>query len=367
MGSNLRWIVLALTVVVVWPGMALATDDSAKGAARELANEAKRDCDAGRFEEAGRKFQRAYEIAKVPTLAVWAARSLAKHGQLVAASELYREAMNLAPNDLWVGNAQQQAQADAGKELGELQPRIPQLRVRVEGAAANDVEVAVDDVKLANALYGIEMPTDPGQWRIVGKRGTTEIEQTVDLNEGERKEVVLRFLAIPVAPVADAAEPSLAAPTTDRQETGPAPASTPPVAGAAVVPAARPNELRTASKPAPSESAVASGGAQRTWGWVAVGIGAAGLITGAVTGILVLSNSGLRRDCQNGVCDPAKVDSSKVSTYNLMRNLSTAGLIVGGVGAAVGVTLLLWTPKRESEPRMALWLGPGSAGVKGAF
>jgi hypothetical protein len=50
-----------------------------------------------------------------------------------------------------------------------------------------------------------------------------------------------------------------------------------------------------------------------------------------------------------------------------MRNISTAGFIVGGVGAAVGVTLLLWTPKPQYEPRMALWLGPSSAGVKGAF
>ena len=86
-----------------------------------------------------------------------------------------------------------------------------------------------------------------------------------------------------------------------------------------------------------------------------------------MTGILVLSNSGLRRDCPNGVCDPAKVDSSKVSTYNLLRNFSTAGLIVGGVGAAVGIPLLLWTPKHESSPRVGFWLGPASAGVRGAF
>ena len=343
MSCRLGWRVLALTVAVVWPGVALATDDSAKGAARDLANEAKRDFDAGRFADAGQKFRQAYEIAKVPTLAVWAARGLAKCGQLVAASELYRQATHLTPNDLWLGDVQKQAQADAEKELAELQPRIPRLRIRVEGAAANDVEVTIDEVKLASALYGAEVPKDPGRRRIVGKHGGETVEQTMELGEGGHKEVVLTFKAML------AEKPAIG--ETDKTK---------------VVKEERREELVTA-KPVPAEPqpVASSGRAQRMWGWIAVGVGAAGLLTGAVTGIVVAADSGLRNECQNNNCDSSKSD--KVSTYNLMRNLSTVGFIVGGVGAAVGVTLLLWTPKHESEPRVALWLGPGSAGVKGAF
>ena len=348
MCRKLRSAMLVLTVVVAWPVVARATDDSAKGAARELATEAKRDFDAGRFEEAGRKFQRAYEVAKVPTLAVWVARSLAKRGQLVAASELYRQALHLTASDLWVGNAQQQAQADAAKELGELQPRIPRLRVRVEGAAANEVDVTIDDGKIASALLGIEIPADPGRRHIVGKRGAETVEQMIELGEGEHKEAVLKFTAGPAA-LASASAAS--------------------AAGAAVDAEGRQEGSLTAATAASLEveSGASAGGAQRTWGWVAVGVGVAGLLAGAVTGILVLADSGLRSDCPNGTCNPAKVGSSKVSTYNLMRYTSTTGFIVGAVGAAVGVTLLLWTPKRESEPRVGFWLGPGSAGVNGAF
>jgi tetratricopeptide (TPR) repeat protein len=333
MSYKLGRMVLALTMVVAWSGVARATDDSAKGAARELANEAKRDYDASRFEDAGHKFQRAYEVAKVPTLAVWAARALARCGQLVAASELYRQATHLTPNDLWVGNAQQRAQADAEKELAELQPRIPRLRVRVEGAAANEVEVTIDEVKLASALYGFEIPKDPGRRRIVGKRGGETVEQAIELGEGERKQAVLTFKA--------ALAEKLPIGETDQARQ-------------------RRDELVTA-QPAPARS----GGAQRTWGWVAVGVGAAGLITGAVTGIVVAADSGLRNDCPNNTCDSSKSD--KANTYNLMRNLSTVGFIVGGVGVAVGVTLLLWAPKHEAAPQMALWFGPGTAGFKGAF
>ena len=346
MCRKLRCVVLAMMIVAACSGAALATDDAAKGAARELASEAKRDFDAGRFEEAGRKFQRAYEIAKVPTLAVWAARALAKRGQLVAASELYRQALHLTANDLWVGNAQQQAQTDAEKELAELQPRIPRLRVRVEGAAANGVGVTIDDVKLASALYGIEIPADPGRRRIVGRKGAETAEQTIDLGEGERKEAVLKFNA-----------------STPAQALASLPLPTP---ATAVAQAGQDGSL-AAPTPTLSESAASPSRARRTWGWVAVGVGTAGLLTGAVTGIIVLSDSSLRSDCPNNACDPSKVGSGRVSTYNLMRYASPVGFIVGAVGAAVGIPLLLWTQKHESEPRMALWLGPGSAGVKGAF
>jgi hypothetical protein len=328
-----------------------------KGAARALSNEAKRDFDAGRFEEAGRKFQRAYEVAKVPTLALWAARSLAKYGQLVAASELYRQATRLTPNDLWVGNAQQQAQADAGKELAELQPRIPLLRVRVEGAAANDVALTIDGTMIASALFGIDLPADPGWRRVVGKCGDESSEQTVHLREGDRKEAVVKFVARPVAQAASSARP---------------PAAVAPVAVAPVAQPISPTGTEgqsagtlTMVTPAPAEAAP-SGGVQQTLGWIAVSLGAAGLIMGGVTGVVVLSDSSLRTSCPNGTC-ASNVSKSKVDNYNTMRTLSIVGFIVGGVSAAVGVTLLVWTPSHENGPRAALWLGPGSLAVKGTF
>jgi hypothetical protein len=371
MDSRLRCAAFVLATVMVWAGTVHATDDSAKGAARELANAAKDDFDAGKFEDAGSKFQRAYEIAKVPTLAVWAARSLVKRGKMVAASELYRQAALLAPNDLWVGNSQQQAQADAEKELAELHPRIPRLRIRVEGAVANDVELTVDGARIATALLGIDLPTDPGKRHVVGKRGTDVVEQTVDLAESERKETLMKFH--PVAPVV--AQPAKPAEVFSAPPVVVQPAASLPVTNAppvvpiqAPVSEARRDGLATTpvlSVTETSSSVSNSGSAQRTWGWVVAGVGAAGLLTGAVTGIVVMSNTSLRSDCPNGGCASSK--SGSVDTYNLMRNISTAGFIVGGVGVAVGVSLLLWTPRHESEPRMALWFGPSSAGVKGAF
>ena len=314
------------------PSAALALDDAEKAAARELSTEGKTDYDESRFADAAQKFQKAYEIAKVPTLAVWAARSLVMRGQLVAASELYRQASQLSPNELWIGNAQQEAQSDAARELASLIPRIPRIRVHIEGAASRDVEVTVNGVKLLGALVDVDRLTDPGHWTIVGLRGTEKVERTIDLKEGERMDVMLSFQSsmLPTNPITVSPRP------------GPAPA-------------AQPSEPHATSA------------AQRQWGWIATGIGAAGLLTGATAGIIVASkHSSL--NCANDVCDPSKVSSSSVDGYNSWRTVSTVSLIVGGVSAAAGVTLLLTSPQpKEAGPAVGLWLGAQSAGAYGRF
>ncbi len=189
----------ALTFVTAWSGTARATDASAKVEARSLAKQAKRDFDAGHFEDAQLKFERAYAIAKVPTLALWTARVLVKRGQFVAGSEFYRQATQLGPNDLWVGHVQEKAQADARKELVALQSRIPKLRVHVQGAAPSEVELTVDDVDIEAARFGLDLPADPGRHRVVGKTQAQTLELAIDLAAGESRDAFLKFNEGPAA------------------------------------------------------------------------------------------------------------------------------------------------------------------------
>jgi len=313
MTRKLRCIALVLTVVATWSGVARATDDSAKGAARELATEAKRDFDAGHFEEAGQKFQRAYEVAKVPALAVWTARALVKYGQLVAASELYRQAKHLTPNDLWIGNVQQLAQADAEKELAELQPRIPRLRVRVEGAEANDVEFTIDDVNIANALFGVEIPKDPGRRHVVGKRGEQTVEQTIELGEGEHKEAVLTF----ISPVQLAI-----------REPPPPPRPPPP--------------------PLPPDRSY------RTLAWVAGGLGVVSLSAGGVFTALCHNNFSTTESQYN----PSAESAGK--TY---AALQWVGYGLGAASVAAAVVLFKFNPKATGPVALTPTLGQGFAGA----
>ncbi len=99
-------------------------------AVRQLSNEAASEFEAGHYQQALEKFQRAYESAKVPTLLVLVARTQVKLGHLVEAYESYHRATILEPNDLWIGSIQQESQRDAQRELDELQPRVPRLTIR---------------------------------------------------------------------------------------------------------------------------------------------------------------------------------------------------------------------------------------------
>jgi hypothetical protein len=193
MDRKLGLAALVLVFITAGSGVARATDNTARADARNLAKAAKRDFDAGHLEDAQLKFERAYGMAKVPTLALWTARVLVKRGHFVAGSELYRQAAQLTPNDLWIGHAQERAQADAKKELEELGPRIPRLRIHVQGAAPSAVELAVDDVKIEGMWLGRDLPTDPGRHRVVGKTSTQTSELALDLAEGENKDAFLKF------------------------------------------------------------------------------------------------------------------------------------------------------------------------------
>jgi hypothetical protein len=270
-------LVLVLVLVMAVSGVAHATDDSSRTDARNLARAGKRDFDAGHLEDAQLKFERAYAIAKVPTLALWTARVLVKRGQLVAAAELFRQATQLVPNDLWIGKAQEQAQTDAKRELAELESRIPKLRIHVQGATPGEVELAIDDVRIAGAWLGGDLPADLGRHRLVGKTHTQTLELSIDLAEGESKDAFLKFNegAFAAAPITNDSTP-----TTD-------PAAKSLLASVPVQTAST-NNLTT--NPLPPEP---PGGSQpiyaKWWFWTGVGAVA---IAGTVTAFVLARHQG---------------------------------------------------------------------------
>ena len=320
---------LVLTLTCAFASHAFALSDSDKEAVRSLSNDAALDFEQLRYASARDKFTRAYGIAKVPKLAVWLARSEEKLGHLVAASELYREAAGLEKNELWKGDTQQQAKDEAERELSRLSPRIPKLTVLLEGAQPSEVELSIDNASVASGLIGVERPLDPGPHEIVARRGSSSERKSLTLAEGDMQSVTLSF-----------ASPNVAVPAAAEQAS-----STP-----------------AETAPAPK----ARDQAQRTAGWIGIGVGGAGLALGAVTGILVGTKySDLKDKCgSDHVCDPAQGDD--VSSYQSLRTVSTVGFVAGGVLLATGVTLLLTSPKAESAT-VGVWLSPRGAGLRGAF
>ena len=360
MTTQLRFGLILAVALAAWSNPARALDDSDKEAIRVLSNEAAADFDQRRYDAAREKFLRAYRIAQVPKLAVWAARANEKLGHLVAAYELYLQALSFQPNDLWKADTQQQAQKDAEAELGTLQPRIPKLTIDIEGAKANEVSVRVDEKQIPSDLLGVERLANPGQRQIVGKRGDEVVNQAVNLTEGEKKHVVLRFR--------NTQAPALATPGVVAGTALSIPASQASAPSNGIAPSKTTSETNSPlsnAQPA-SEQGSPHTSTNRTLGWIGVGVGAAGLALGATTGLMVALKYGdLNPDCPNRNCNGQH--TPEVSTYNTMRTISTVGFIVGGVATAAGVTLLLTTPKEKSPARVGLWLSPNTAAITGEF
>ena len=363
---------------------AFAIDDSSRAAARTLVNEGAGFFKQGRFEEARRKFMDAYEVVKVPTVAVWAAQAHEKVGKLVAASELYESALLMQPNELWVGNAQQQAQDQAQAALKVLKPRIPTLKINLLGATPSETEVTVDSVKVPSALLALARPVDPGLHSVAASRGGKTVTQTVALVEAQQGSVTLN---VPAADVPVAAPVPLAAVAAAPAPLQPVPSSAPPVAPA---PAATPNMATPATRaaatavplapgslaPAPAHAGKQTdtvskseiGSVQRTLGWTSFGLGITGLVFGAGSGAYVaIKRTQLNNDGCNGTQCPNTSFQSGVNEFNLGRTLSTVGFVAGGVLTATGITLLITSKRRESPPNVGLMMGPGNIAMAGAW
>jgi len=305
-----------------------APSDADRAASRQLGYQGVQAYQAGDYATAEEKLRRAFDIVQVPTLGLWLARALTKNGRWVEAAEVYREVSRLEVTEGKIEN-QQEAQRTAESELKELEGKIPVLVIVAEGATPDEVAVEVDGARLPPAVLGEAWPANPGQHRIVGKWRDQLVEQTLKLAEAEKRPVKLVFQVEPAKPVAPPPKP------------GPAPVAEEPT----------------------------SGGTQRMLGWAAVGVGAAGLVTGGVTGLMVLSKkSDLEgnQHCRGTTCEEAA--HGDVDSYNRLRTISGVSFIVGGVAAAAGATLLLTLGEPDDEGRaVSGYVGVGHAGLRGSF
>jgi len=324
----LAW--LALVGITV-PTPALAADAATRSAARDLGHEGIAAYQAGEYAKASELLETAFATLKVPTLALWSARALEQNGKLVEAAERYYEATRLPLDEAREREPQLAAQAEAQTAYEAVKPRIPKVILRIEGAEASAVEVTINGEKVAPSLYAAGRPTNPGAIEVVATTRDRKVTVTEVLAEGEHRTVTLSF---------------------------PAPAAT------TAPPEPQPEPAQVAAPP------VDDGGAPPSWqrpvGWAGIGLGAAGLAFGAVTGIVALDKYGaLNTACPERQCPPSQTGAN--GSYNDFRTMSATGFIVGAVLGAAGVTLLLTAPKGREAAHFTPYIGLASAGVRGAF
>jgi hypothetical protein len=113
----------------------------------------------------------------------------------------------------------------------------------------------------------------------------------------------------------------------------------------------------------------------RAPGAVVLSLGIAGLVVGGVTGGLFLSRlAALKARCPENRCSSA--DELEARSIGTLGNVSTAGLVVGGVGVVVGGAVLLSQRSSSKSTRasnaggeggFALELAPGGVTARGWF
>lgn len=325
--AMIRKVSVVLVVAGLWPALAQAegVDDATRRAARTLAVTGVEAYEARDYATASEKLEKAYQVLKAPSLGLWSARALVKLNKLVEAAERYQEIARLGVSG---GDraVQQQAQKDAAVELEELEPQIPSLVVRLHGTNSGAVSVTVDGVTLARALLGEKRPVNPGKHRVQATSAGKTTEAVVEVAVGESKTVELAF--------------------------SDAPASAAPVEGPATTPV--------------KDDAQPGGAPRRTVGFVALGVGGAGLLFGGIASAITLGKKGEVDDnpnCNNNVCRTS--ESDLVDSYGTWRTVSSVSLIGGAVLAGLGVGLILSAP--ESSDQTAIWVGPSSIALSRRF
>ena len=318
----------ALLSLSLFFGSAVASaqpvDDASRAAGRQLGYEGVNAYTAGDYETASERLERAYAILRVPTVGLWSARSLARLGKLVAASERYQEVGRLPLPDV-ESEVHKKAQSDAQEERAALLPRLAHLRIVVSTTPASSPSfVTLDGQKLPAAVIGTELPVDPGTRHLELHMGERTTASDVTVAEGESQSVELALA----------------------DEVVPAPVP-PPV-----------HEAPVAREPA-------QGSTMRTAGWITAGVGAAGVVFGAIMGGIAASEDARLGDvCRDGVCPTRETDA--VDAYQSQRTLSIVGLWVGGAAVAAGIVLVLVAP-RPARASVSMTVGPGTFGLMGRY
>jgi len=254
----------------------------------------------GDYATACPKFEESHRLDPGAGALVNLAACREKLGQLASAWESWRQALRwLAPNDERRPSVEQRAEA--------IQKRVPWLEIELEPGAPSGTKVERDGIELGSASLGTSLPVDPGSHVIVVTSPGHEPKRfSLTLAEADRK-------TLRVSP--------------GRTMEGGAPTPTPPPPGS-------PEARAHFDEPA----------RPRILPWVIAGVGAAGVVVGAVTGGLALGKKAEVRDRCTEVADGFECDQEGLDAAHAGKTfatISTIGFVAGAVALGVGAWLIL--------------------------
>jgi hypothetical protein len=263
----------------------------------------------GDIKTACARFDESVRLARAPGPLMNLADCEEQKGRLASAAKLWQEAIQRL-------DASDDRLSFAKSRLDSLDLRLPRITVRTR-PEVSDAQVEIDGVEVD---AGAPQPVDPGDHKIVVRAGERSGSADAKVAEGDRKQIIV--------PLAQGS------------------------AGVTPPPADPPS------------------GAMRTAGFIAGGVGLAGLAVFGVTAGLIAGHRGAVSEACNEAkqCTPEGLDA--VGSARSLLPVNAVGFVVGVVGLVAGVTLILLSPS-PSKPALALRVGGApsafSTSVVGTF
>ncbi len=312
---------LCATVLSAHAQAAGVTVDEATAGQKEDARavfvEARKAYDERRFKDALGGFRASYHIVASPNTRVMVAHTLRELGRNAEAHQEFERAVEDAEAASASDPKYAESAEKARKKMDALLPKIGLLEVVVQGADDETV-LRVAGQEVPRARWGKPVAVEPGQVTVTLSIGTDSLVREVSTVAGRTAQVTI-----------GAAQPGA--------DGGP---DEPP----------------------------SDGSLQRTFAFVAAGVGAAAFLTAGVFGTLaLLKHNELQDDCGDLPCGERRDDIQQGRTYQTVTNVM---VVVGAVAMSAGVVLYFTSPSGEPDEAataLTLSLGPGSVSLGGRF
>lgn len=306
-GAPLAALALGLALALTpAPARAQAATASDSATAESLFNEALGLLESKKPAEACPKLEASQRLDPGVGTLLYLADCYQQLGRTASAWATFREAAYLAKD------RKDEREPVAVESAEALEPRLSYLTLEVAQPEGVTLEIRRDGKVIPEAVWNTAIPVDPGAHTVEASApGKKPWSTTITVAEGPRQDSVV-IPALEDAPLPP--PPALTAPPLHHEP-----------------------QSRSST--------------QKTLGWVLLGTGSAGLITGGVLALLARGNdSDADAECrpdQRGLCNPAGVKlGESAATQATWAGISTG---VGLAALGAGVTLLLTAgPASES-------------------
>ncbi|AUX45844.1 hypothetical protein SOCE26_073400 [Sorangium cellulosum] len=313
---------------------------------------------AGRYETGCPALAESQRLDPRPGRLFTLAECEAKWGRIATAVARYNEYLSVYSR---MTDAEKLKQYDRDKLAAEqrdaLAPLVPQLTLTLPKGAPPGTLVQRDGIVLAQPSLGVPLPVDPGEHVVTTQAPSGPVsELRFTINRSESKTIELEVKPAP-SPGALARDRTGQLPPPPFVQQPPPWQQPPPI-------------VQPAADEGPSGRRVAA--------YVAGGLGASGLVLGAVTGWMALDESSVAdAHCEEPVQGVAKCDTEGKLAGDRAKKLGLVSTIGFGAGVALAGTaavLLLTEPSpraprpsagRPQQPAMdwTVVAGPASGGI----